>query len=84
MHFFYYEDFETNFTETSSSLLKFLHLKRSERGNVSPFQSGKSYNEYYTLDEKREITRLIDRFASKKTKEMLRLRYDLEQGQRKI
>ena len=83
-HFFYYEDFETNFTETSSSLLKFLHLKRSERGNVSPFQSGKSYNEYYTLDEKREITRLIDRFASKKTKEMLRLRYDLEQGQRKI
>ena len=76
-HFFYYEDFEANFNDTSRSLLEFLHLKRSERCLDIPFLGGKNYEEYYTADEKHAVARLIDRFASKETKVKLKSRYDL-------
>ena len=76
-HFFYYEDFSgPSFSKTSDALLNFLHLKRSPRGIDTPFLGGKTYEQYYTSDEKRAVARFIDRFASKETKEKL-LRYDL-------
>ena len=77
-HFFYYEDFSgPSFNKTSDAILNFLHLERSPRGLDIPFLGGKTYAEYYTGEEKRAITRLIDRFGSKETKEKLKLRYDL-------
>ena len=77
-HFFHYEDFaEPNFNKTSETLLKFLHLQISSRGRAYPFQAGKTYEEYYTHGERLAVARLFDRFASKKTKERIRLRYNL-------
>ena len=78
-HFLYYEDFSgPNFNKTSDAILDFLYLKRSPRGIDIPFLSGKTYyEEYYTGDEKHAVARFIDRFASKETKNKLRLQYDL-------
>ena len=71
--FFNYEDFESSFNKTSRSLLDFLHLKPSPRGRIDFFQAVKRCDDYYTCtpNEKVAIACLIDRFASKKTEEML-------------
>ena len=75
--FFNYEDFGSSFNKTSRALLDFLHLEPSPRGRIDFFQAGKRYDDYYTPNEKIAIACFIDRFASKKTKEMLRLHYTM-------
>ena len=59
----YYEDYgEATWNSTVAQLLDFLHLER--RGEVAPFEVGKTYRDYFTTDERARMKIAIKWMAS--------------------
>ncbi len=61
----HYEDFLTNFDQTKDALLEF--LDQDEIRDAPPFETGKSYREYYTKEEIQAVSRMFSKLASQKT-----------------
>ena len=65
-----YEDYETKFSETKRRLLNFLELPSAYPH--PPFQSGKSYTEMYSLEQKKLAKEFAQAFASEETWAMIK------------
>ena len=61
----HYEDYLTKLDQTKDALLEF--LDQDEIHDAPPFETGKSYREYFTKDEIQAISKMFSKLASKKT-----------------
>jgi hypothetical protein len=61
-HILYYEDYASKFDTTKRGLFEFLDLK--DLGNSVSFEPGKSYEEYFTPREHKQIFVMIKNLSS--------------------
>ncbi len=57
----WYEDYATDFNTLKKNLFDFLQLENTTE--KFPFEAGKTYAHYFTLDERRKIFEMIKHFA---------------------
>jgi hypothetical protein len=61
----HYEDYLTKLDQTKDALLEF--LGQDGIRDAPPFETGKSYREYFTKDEIQAVSRMFSKLASQKT-----------------
>ncbi len=61
----HYEDYSTMLDRTKDALLTFLN--QDEIHDAPPFETGKSYREYFTKEEIQAVSRMFSKLASQKT-----------------
>ena len=72
----HYDEYAKDLRGTASRVLNFLDIPRVGKGVVQ-FHSGKTYRNYYTLEERRKIRSFLQKFSSLETWEQLK-DYDFE------
>ncbi|CAB9513589.1 expressed unknown protein [Seminavis robusta] len=60
----YYEDYDRNWNETTSSILDFLKLERDETSTVREFVARKPYDDYYTQAQRKQAKVLVKKLVS--------------------
>ena len=75
-HIVYYEDYSTNFEGTLQALLDFLELPNT--GAYAPFETGKSYRDYFTMDQMVRMRTAAMMLASPSTWNAVKRYFDFE------
>jgi hypothetical protein len=70
----WYEDYATDFNKMKTTLFDFLELENVQE--QLPFEDGKTYADYFTLKERRDIIDMIQHFAKPGVWELAK-RYDV-------
>jgi hypothetical protein len=66
----WYEDYTTDFNEVKNALFDFLELESVSE--LWPFEAGKTYQNYFTVEEKNNIIKMIQHFAIPEVWEMVK------------
>lgn len=74
VHTLFYENYTNSFNDTVSQLLDFVKLQPVS--NPPPFESGKTYPDYFTEDERYYIAELVRYLATKETWKLLQHYFD--------
>jgi len=66
----WYEDYEIKYQETKAKIFQFMELDMV--GDFRPFESGKHYSDYFTVNEKKSLSLMIERLSLPETWELMK------------